>query len=749
MRTRVMLILYLALALGLLLAAASSVGSMASPVAGPPPAGTPPGLVQVRSTYPLDLTGQPAGQPMGTVQMHADSAGLPRPSGRPAVPPSDGSGWQRIEFQDFEGAFPVPPLWLSRANMADDGWAYFWDDRDCRSLSGSYSAWAIGFCNGGVPDCGASYANGVANQMMYGPFDLSEATDAEAQFALWADVEGDGAHWKDKFYWGASLDGAFHAGWATAGQTGDWVPGSLNLTNVPLLGDLTGQPEVYAVWGFESDESNPTTYEGAFVDDVALWVYTDPPPTPPPPTPTLPITRHTMLADFAGGRSHDGTVVGAQQGDGALTLAARAEALAAWERLPSLPRELFHFSAIVAKGHLFIIGGNSPDGGYQGRVYSAVLRDDGLLGHWIETVPLPQALQGHAAVVANDHVFVLGGFNASGIQATVFSAPIHPDGTLGPWTALPPLPKPLLYHAAVSTHCYIYVLGGGESVHPVVVSATVYRARANANGTLGDWETLPGLLPMRTQFHTAVAACDHLFLIGGADEMDERNHVYQTAVQADGSLGAWSHAVPLSKTLVAAAAAATHGGILVAGGWSSGDPISDAQRNVYWAPLGPGCSLGSWVERMPLPYSTHSHALAATDRYVYNLGGMNAAPRYFASVLMAPLQLGASHVGQGVFNHQFHLGDNYTIGALRWTEEGSGNAQVRLRYRVGDAGTGEYGPWSDYTSTSLIAINASGGFLEYQLRFEGGSGLGERYVTEVSIDIAAPRLVYLPLVVKD
>jgi hypothetical protein len=683
--------------------------------------------------------------------MHFDSLSVPSPSVRSMAPTSNGSGWQRIEFQDFEGAFPDPPLWRSLANMADDGLIYFWDDRDCRALSGSYSAWSIGSRSGGGPDCGAAYANGVLNAMIYGPFDLSQATDAELQFALWADVEGDGANWIDQVRWGASIDGEVFYGYRTAGQTGDWVPANLNLDSLPTLGDLMGHPEVYVSWEFESNESNPTSYEGAFVDDAALWVYVDPPPTPPPTPPTLPITRHTTLADFAGGRSHDGTVVEAQQGDGALALAAQAEALGAWERLPSLPRELLHFGAVTAKGHLFIIGGNSPDGGYQRRVYSTAIQDDGLLGHWVELTetPLPQALMGHAAVVANDHLFVLGGFNSNGIQATVYSAPINDDGTVGEWnTNLPALLEPLLYHAAVSAHGYIYVLGGQKSIEPLIVSDTVYQTKVNAKGTLGGWEALPGPLPLPSQWHAVVATCDHFYLIGGADATEERNHVYQAVIQTDGSLGEWSPTSPLPKSLVVPAAAATRGGILVTGGWHSPDPVFSSQRHVYWAPLGPDCTLGSWIELTPLPYPTHGHALAATDCYVYNLGGMNAAPRYFASVLMALLQLDDSSVQQGVFNHQFYLGDNYAIESLRWTEEGNGDTEISLRYRVG-ANSGEYGPWSDYTSTNPIAVNALGGYLEYQLEFEGGNGLSDKYVTEVSLSIT-PTLnpVYLPLVVK-
>jgi hypothetical protein len=127
---------------------------------------------------------------------------------------------------------------------------------------------------------------------------------------------------------------------------------------------------------------------------------------------------------------------------------------------------------------------------------------------------------------------------------------------------------------------------------------------------------------------------------------------------------------------------------------------------------------------------------------------MNAAPTYFASVLEAPLQFRDSPVHQGFFNHQFYLGRSYAIDSLNWAEEGSGDAQISLRYRVA-AATEEYGPWSHYTSTNPIPVSAIGRYLEYQLKFEGGSGLSDRRVSEVSLRVTTLPAVYLPAVVKD
>jgi len=763
MKPKPILMAYLALAAGLFLAAVLA-GPLVSVGAGPLPTQMPQ-MPQRWATAlysrPLDMAARPASRQVSASRMRLDPANVHFLAVRPATPTISGTGWQRIEWQDLEGTLPDPPWHLLDGTQRDEG-EYLWGQRDCRAHSGRLSMWAgAGGRDGSRLACTDGYANNLWTRIIYGPVDLRPFTDGELQFDLWADVEGNGPYIIDGVVWEASPNGDSYGGYQTAGQTGDWIPEYLNLTQVPHFGDLTRRSGVYLSWLFQSNATNPTHYEGAFVDDAALWVYVPPtstlpppPPPPPPPTSTSQITRHTTVADFKGGHSLDSTVVVTQYRDGALTLATQADTsgtLGEWERLPSLPRDLFYFSAVTAKGHLFIVGGNSTDGGYQRRVYSALIQDDGLLGHWVELTDLPQALECHAAVVANGYLFALGGYNFDGgIQRSVFSAPINDDGTLGAWTVLPALPEPLMMSSAVSAHGYIYLLGGRTAEDPPVVSDTIYRAAVNANGTLGDWEKLPVTLPRPSQHHAAVAACDSIYLTGGNDEMFERNAVYQAEMRADGSLGAWSPAAPLPRALSHHAAAALPGGILVTGGWHNSDPVMAAQERVYWAPFGSNCALGEWTELAPLPYRMEEHELAATARYVYNLGGLNyPVPRYFASVLMAPLQLGNRSVQQGAFNHRFDLGDDYFIGTLRWTAEGSDGTGISLRYRVGDDETGEYGPWSAYTSIAPVAINAFGGYLEYQLRFENGSGLGDKYVTEVSLDITALNSLYLPLVVKD
>ena len=68
---------------------------------------------------------------------------------------------------------------------------------------------------------------------------------------------------------GASIDGTDFYGLSVSGDTGGWGSGNLDLTDVPDLGNLLGQPSVWIAFVFTSDISIAYP-EGAYVDDIVL-----------------------------------------------------------------------------------------------------------------------------------------------------------------------------------------------------------------------------------------------------------------------------------------------------------------------------------------------------------------------------------------------------------------------------------------------------------------------------------------------
>ena len=194
-------------------------------------------------------------------------------------------GWVTIFSDDFEGAFPGD--WDVFDNDGSVYGTYYWDKSNCRASEGSYSAWAVGGgVNGDGLSCGSNYPNYAKSWMIYGPFSLEDATAAEVNFKLWLYSESG----YDNFLIVASINGTNFSGFSTSGNSNGWSEYTFDLTDVPSLGNLTGESQVWIAFIFVSDESDNYA-EGAYVDTVVLRKYVQDIPTDTPTsTPTGSVT---------------------------------------------------------------------------------------------------------------------------------------------------------------------------------------------------------------------------------------------------------------------------------------------------------------------------------------------------------------------------------------------------------------------------------------------------------------------------
>jgi C1A family cysteine protease len=214
----------------------------------------------------------------------------------PVEPESIGeaqSGWQNIMTDGFEGTFPgVWEVWAEHS--ATDA---YWGKDGYRYATGSYSVFCAKSGIAGV-NPPVDYPNNMEAWMIYGPFSLADAGDAEMNFQCWVDTE----YSYDYFSWWASVDGTnFYPGSGLTGNTGGWVSKTFDLTDVPGLGNLCGQAQVWIAFIFESNESN--TGKGAFIDDVVLRKYAgainNPPNSPSSPSPSNHATGVSIDADLS------------------------------------------------------------------------------------------------------------------------------------------------------------------------------------------------------------------------------------------------------------------------------------------------------------------------------------------------------------------------------------------------------------------------------------------------------------------
>ncbi len=217
-------------------------------------------------------------------------------------------------------------------------------------------------------------------------------------------------------------------------------------------------------------------------------------------------------------------------------------------------------SKLGGNGAIYLLGGLDAAGAATSTVWAASLDADGTIpasgsGAWTATTSLPQPLFAHAAVIFHGRIYVAGGNDSTGTPvATVYSAPINADGSLGSWVAAPGLPDKRAYHQILAIAGNLYVLGGSDAAaDPLsnVLSAgsqsTVYYDPINLqNGSLANatWTTNANTMTKPREKGSAVAAGGYVLVSGGlyngaATGSSEQSYA---SLNADGSLSAFNGA---------------------------------------------------------------------------------------------------------------------------------------------------------------------------------------------------------------
>lgn len=139
--------------------------------------------------------------------------------------------------------------------------------------------------------------------------------------------------------------------------------------------------------------------------------------------------------------------------------------LGGWVQTTSLPRQLAHGHAtIVHNGVIYVLGGHEaiPSDMWLNKVWFASIDEaSGAVSSWTETTSLPVTLDNHNVVVLGDEIFVVGGYtHGVGLSNVVYRAHIFSDGSLGGWEEYCYLPEPLQGSSSVVLNDRIYIIGG-------------------------------------------------------------------------------------------------------------------------------------------------------------------------------------------------------------------------------------------------------------------------------------------------
>ena len=175
---------------------------------------------------------------------------------------------QNFDVEEFPN-----PLWESFDNNGPDNGDYSWDDVMCMARSDGWSMWPANAGADALDPCaGQAYPNNAESWLVHGPFNLTGASRAWVDFYFRNRSELE----YDTLAWVVSVDGSHFYGYAISGtqEGGPYGNGynlmRFDLSDVYILGDVRGQPQVWLAFVFKSNGS--ITDVGPFLDDVRVVV---------------------------------------------------------------------------------------------------------------------------------------------------------------------------------------------------------------------------------------------------------------------------------------------------------------------------------------------------------------------------------------------------------------------------------------------------------------------------------------------
>ena len=230
--------------------------------------------------------------------------------------------------------------------------------------------------------------------------------------------------------------------------------------------------------------------------------------------------------------------------------------LGTWTATSSLVNPSYTTAAVVALGHLYLVGGRAVlPPVWSNVVQVADINPDGSLSAWRTTSPMILDRDNLGAVNIGNYIYAIGGSPEWNDQSSVEYAEILSNGDLGAWqytTSMNQIRKSVF---AVAYEGCIYAIGGGTGDLSDSTN-TVEKACANPDGTLGTWEYQASLNFRRSET-TGVVAQDKLFVIGGWDGTSILDSVEVADINPDGSLEEWKVAEPLLHKWMGGDAVAT------------------------------------------------------------------------------------------------------------------------------------------------------------------------------------------------
>ncbi len=187
------------------------------------------------------------------------------------------------------------------------------------------------------------------------------------------------------------------------------------------------------------------------------------------------------------------------------------------------------FNALVdtlQAGHLYVVGGIDDTGAPVTSVFHSAVELDRTNAVWTEESALPVPLHSMGVTVFRSWLYVAGGATMGNAPSdAVYRARIQADGSLGAWESQQSLPVPLAYAPLAQKAGVLYVLGGetgavspGDATLTGTRTGDIVRTTLDLRtGELADapWTLNSSSLIKNRSKHTAVAAGGWVLVGGG------------------------------------------------------------------------------------------------------------------------------------------------------------------------------------------------------------------------------------------
>lgn len=343
----------------------------------------------------------------------------------------------------------------------------------------------------------------------------------------------------------------------------------------------------------------------------------------------------------------------------------------------------------VTKNRVYIVGSYTA-GSYIATINTAPINADGTIGTWTTAGSAPHAFVGASVAFAKNRVYLLGGYTGSAYTSAIYYAPINSDGTIGSIVNSGViLPQGCTKGVCFVTKNKLYHIGGySGGAH----TGSIYVSTILSDGSLTAF-TAEGSYPINTYASVVAVTKNFVYIIAGHNGSTNVQTVYYASINSDGSLGSWTLGNNLPGSISWGHVHVTAGKVYVIAGYTGSNVVS----TVYHATINADGTLGTWVTGTAIPGTTNGGYTFAVKNKIYVLGGnpsngANAVTTVYSATIN-------TSTASDVTDYSPYYDGTISIGSstINYTMPGSGQPW-KNQYQINQTQLGDITGWANGTS---------------------------------------------------